>query len=64
MERFSYETLLVDLDGGVATLTLNRPDRMNAFNHQMSRELAEAFKALDQADEVRAIVVTGAGRAF
>ena len=64
MGRFSYETLLVDVDEGVATLTLNRPDRMNAFNHQMSSELAQAFDALDRADEVRAIVVTGAGRAF
>lgn len=64
MELVDYETLLVELDGGVATLTLNRPDRMNAFNHEMSSELAGAFAALDRADEVRAIVVTGAGRAF
>lgn len=64
MKPLSYETLLVDFDGGVATLTLNRPDRMNAFNHEMSTELASAFGALDRADEVRAIVVTGAGRAF
>jgi enoyl-CoA hydratase/carnithine racemase len=64
VEPLSYETLLVDLDGGVATLTLNRPERMNAFNHVMSSELAQAFAALDAADEVRAIVVTGAGRAF
>ncbi len=64
MEPLNYETLLVDVDGGVATLTLNRPDRMNAFNHEMSTELVRAFDALERADEVRAIVVTGAGRAF
>ncbi|MCH2173508.1 enoyl-CoA hydratase-related protein [Myxococcota bacterium] len=64
MEPQNYETLLVEVDNGVATLTLNRPDRMNAFNHTMSTELARAFAALDHADEVRAIVVTGAGRAF
>lgn len=64
MESLSYETLLVQIEAGVATLTLNRPDRMNAFNHTMSTELARAFGALDRADEVRAIVVTGAGRAF
>ena len=60
----SYETLLVDVNREVATLIFNRPDRLNAFNNQMSVELAQAFRALDAADEVRAIVVTGAGRAF
>ena len=64
MEPHNYETLLVEVDGGVATLTLNRPDRMNAFDHTMSAELPQAFGALDRTDEVRAIVVTGAGRAF
>ena len=64
MESLKYETLLVDVDGGVATVTLNRPDRMNAFNHAMSTELAQAFAALDLAEEIRAVVVTGAGRAF
>ena len=64
MESLRYETLEVDVDGGVATLTLNRPDRMNAFNHEMSTELAQAFDSLDGSEEVRAIVVTGAGRAF
>ena len=61
METPQYETLLVDVDDGVATLTLNRPERMNAFNHAMSTELAQAFGLLDGAEEVRAIVVTGAG---
>jgi len=64
VETQNYETLLVDVDEGVATLTLNRPERMNAFNHEMSAELPRAFTALDRADEIRAIVVTGAGQAF
>jgi enoyl-CoA hydratase/carnithine racemase len=60
-----YETLLWDVDDdGIATLTLNRPDALNAFNLTMARELEQVFltDALD--DAVRAIVVTGAGRAF
>jgi enoyl-CoA hydratase/carnithine racemase len=60
-----YETLLWDVDDdGIATLTLNRPDALNAFNLTMARELEQVFltDALD--DSVRAVVVTGAGRAF
>ncbi|MCK2217286.1 enoyl-CoA hydratase-related protein [Actinomadura sp. ATCC 31491] len=48
----------------VATLTLCRPERLNAFTHTMRAELIEAFDRADADDEVRAIVVTGAGRAF
>jgi enoyl-CoA hydratase/carnithine racemase len=59
-----YETILVQLDGGVATLTLNRPDRRNAIDLRMDRELQAALHALDQDEAVRAIVVTGAGSAF
>lgn len=60
-----YDTLLWDVDeDGIATLTLNRPDALNAFNLTMARELEQVFltDALD--DSVRAVVVTGAGRAF
>lgn len=46
------------------TLTLNRPDKLNAFNGPMMNELLEAFDAADADDDVRAIIVTGAGRAF
>ena len=61
----SYETILVDVDGdGVATLTLEPARPMNAFDHTMDREFHEAMWALDADDAVRAIVVTGAGRAF
>ena len=59
-----YETLLTDLLDGVMTVTLNRPDKLNAFNTVMSRELIDFFQKVNAMDEVRAIVVTGAGRAF
>lgn len=59
-----YTQILVDRDGPVAVVTLNRPDRMNAWTWTMSRELGEAFASLDEDDDCRAIVVTGAGKAF
>jgi enoyl-CoA hydratase/carnithine racemase len=60
----AYETLLTQLQDGVMTVTLNRPDKLNAFNTAMSRELIDFFQGVNVMDEVRAIVVTGAGRAF
>src|SRR5918996_237628 len=60
----AFETLLYDVADGVATLTLNRPDRLNAVNATSIRELVTAFDAADGDDGVRAIIVTGAGRAF
>jgi enoyl-CoA hydratase/carnithine racemase len=60
----AYETLLTDLSDGVMTVTLNRPDKLNAFNTVMSRELIDFFHGVNGMDEVRAVVVTGAGRAF
>ncbi|MGW5147221.1 crotonase/enoyl-CoA hydratase family protein [Rhodococcus koreensis] len=61
----TYETLdwTVDHDG-IATLTLNRPDALNAFTLTMARELLEVFLTHARNDDVRAVVVTGAGRAF
>lgn len=60
----AYETLLTDLRDGVMTVTLNRPDKLNAFNTAMSRDLIGFFRDVNKMDEVRAIVVTGAGWAF
>lgn len=61
----TYETLTTSTDEyGVTTLTLNRPDAMNSFTVTMSRELEDFFRAAAGDDDVRAIVVTGAGRAF
>lgn len=60
----SYETLLVDRDGAIAILTLNRPRRLNALNVRLDVELRHALVTLDAEPNVRVIVVTGAGRAF
>jgi enoyl-CoA hydratase/carnithine racemase len=61
----SYETVLWDVDpDGIATLTLNRPDALNAFNVTMARELEQIFSTDATDDAVRAVVVTGSGRAF
>jgi enoyl-CoA hydratase/carnithine racemase len=60
----SYETLLYEVSDHVLTITLNRPDRLNAFTGTMMNELIAAFDAADADDDVRAIIVTGAGRAF
>ena len=60
-----YETLSVEVDpDGVATLTLDRPDALNAFDLTMARELERFFLTDARDDAVRAVVVTGAGRAF
>lgn len=60
----AYETLLYELDGPVLTVTLNRPDKLNAYTAVMGAELTDAFERADADDAVRAIVVTGAGRGF
>jgi enoyl-CoA hydratase/carnithine racemase len=61
----AYETLEIDRDEhGVVTLTLHRPEQLNAFNVTMARELEHYFLEDAMADDVRAVVVTGAGRAF
>jgi enoyl-CoA hydratase/carnithine racemase len=59
-----YQTLLSDLDAGILTLTLNRPERLNAFTQQMLGELLDAFDEIDRNDEIRAVIVTGAGRGY
>jgi enoyl-CoA hydratase/carnithine racemase len=60
-----YETLTWDVDAdGIATLTLHRPDALNAFNLTMARELEQVFLTDAREDTVRAVVVTGSGRAF
>jgi enoyl-CoA hydratase/carnithine racemase len=60
----SFETITYEVADRVLTLTLNRPERLNAFNAQMLAEMVAAFDAADADDDVRAIVVTGAGRGF
>lgn len=60
----TYETLRHELNDGVATITLNRPDVLNALNSTMRRELLAAVKAAARDEATRAVVITGAGRAF
>ncbi len=60
----AYEQIQTILEHGVLTLTLNRPDRLNAYTARMGEELAHAFVQADGDDAVRAIIVTGAGRGF
>jgi enoyl-CoA hydratase/carnithine racemase len=59
-----YSQILLDIADNVATITLNRPDRLNAFTGTMMNELIDAFDHTDANDDVRALIVTGAGRGF
>ena len=59
-----YQQILYAVDAGVLTITLNRPERLNAFTARMMYELLDAFERADADDAVRAVIVTGAGRAF
>ncbi len=60
----SFDTLLYELHGGVLTITLNRPDSYNACNEQLTTDLQEALRMAERDPEVRAIILTGAGKAF
>jgi enoyl-CoA hydratase/carnithine racemase len=59
-----YRYILYDIDNRVLTITLNRPDRLNAISPPMREELIDAFGRASADDQIRAIIVTGAGRAF
>lgn len=61
MERMDYEQVLYEVADGVATVTLNRPEQRNALSGQMLTELVDAMKTAKADDEVRAVVLTGAG---
>jgi enoyl-CoA hydratase/carnithine racemase len=60
----AFETITYSVTDHVATITLNRPDRMNAFTAQMRDDLIAAFDATDADDDVRVVIVTGSGKAF
>ena len=60
----SYDTIIYEVEDGILTLTLNRPEILNAFNREMLSEMLDAFDRADADDAVRVIIVTGAGRGF
>jgi enoyl-CoA hydratase/carnithine racemase len=60
----TYETIRYEVDGPILTVTLNRPEKLNAFNAQMGVEIADAIHRADADDTVRVVVLTGEGRGF
>jgi len=60
----SYETILFDVNNGIANLTLNRPDVFNAFNEQLSADVLDALKKTAKDKSIRVLVISGAGKAF
>lgn len=60
----AFQEIIYAVEDGIATITLNRPDKLNAFTETMRRELIEAFDKTDADDNVRVVIVTGAGRGF
>jgi 2-(1,2-epoxy-1,2-dihydrophenyl)acetyl-CoA isomerase len=60
----AYDRILVEISEHIGNVTLNRPDKVNAFDPEMCADLLEALRILSTADQVRVIVITGAGKAF
>jgi enoyl-CoA hydratase len=60
----SYETIILERENHIATITFNRPDAMNALNQQMRAEFREAVGEVAKDDDIRVVILTGAGRAF
>jgi len=60
----AYQTILYDVAGNILTITLNRPEKLNAFTREMMLEMIDAFDRADANDNIRAIIVTGSGRGF
>lgn len=60
----SYDNILLEIEGGTATITLNRPEKLNAYTTEMGEEVVDAFRTLRDDAAVRAIILTGAGRGF
>lgn len=60
----AYEEIIYEVSEQIATVTLNRPDKLNAFTNRMLKEIIAAFDESDADDNVRAVIVTGSGRAF
>lgn len=60
----TYRYILLEKEGNIATLTLNRPEKLNALGHDVNTEIAAALKEAEDDEKVRVLVLTGAGRAF
>lgn len=60
----AYETLIVEIGDDICTITLNRPDSLNAINSRLLGELVQALEAADKSDKVRCIIITGSDKAF
>ena len=60
----SYQNIIYAVDDGILTLTMNRPEKLNAFNREMQDEMIDALDKADADDQIKAVIVTGAGRAF
>jgi 2-(1,2-epoxy-1,2-dihydrophenyl)acetyl-CoA isomerase len=60
----AYESIILEKSDGIATLTLNRPDKLNSLNHKILQEMVKAIDDAREDDEIKVLVVTGAGRAF
>ena len=60
----AYETVIVDQEDHLGTITLNRPEQLNTFNNALARELEQAFKELDSEQDVRVVILKGAGKVF
>jgi enoyl-CoA hydratase/carnithine racemase len=60
----AYETILLDVADGIATITLNRPDKLNAYVPRMGEDVVAAFRAVREDTAVRSVILTGAGRGF
>ena len=60
----TYQDIRFEIDRGVAIITLNRPDQLNAFSGTMGVEIGDAYRTCDKDDAIRAVVITGAGKAF
>ena len=63
-EQTTYQQISCERDGALLIVTLNRPDKLNAYTGQMGAEITDAFEQADRDDDIRAVIVTGAGRAF
>ena len=60
----NYEAIILEKSEGIATITLNRPEKLNALNNKMAEELPQAFDEVATDDSINVVVITGAGRAF